>query len=160
SRQNQGHLTNDTVNDLHGLLDELVGVDRQHLDVAMLAERLGLRSRQGGVEVALSTNTVTDAVQNDMAQDVVGRVVQVLPHERNGGVVVALEGVMLDGPAVSAPDAGPRAVPGEVRFHFDCLLLVVSTGRAASMAMLEMALFRSASTLEPAGGCSCSGVCQ
>src|SRR5437868_859530 len=66
SRENKADLTDDAVEDLLGPLDELVGVDRQRLDVLVLYELLSCFGLIAVVEVPVAVNTVFPGLENSV----------------------------------------------------------------------------------------------
>ena len=73
TRQDQGDLANDAVRDLLGLLDELIGEDRERGDVLVLHQRLRVLRLRGLVEISVAVRTLVTMLQDGVTQHVLGR---------------------------------------------------------------------------------------
>jgi hypothetical protein len=115
--QNQRHLPDHAVENLLALLDQLVGVDRELVDVLVLNEDLGVLTGRRRVEEAVGVDALVTVLENRVAEDVVGRVVAVLPDERNSHLVLVLEGLRHDGPTIRALETSLGRPTAEIGFH-------------------------------------------
>ena len=98
--EHEAHLTDHAVNDVRALLLELVCVDGQRRNVAMLDQFLGILPGRSGVERAVGVDTVAALLQIRMTQDVVRRIVHMLPYQRHGCPVAIAEGTRTNGTTV------------------------------------------------------------
>src|SRR5215216_680772 len=123
TRENQTDLLDHAMEDILGLLHQLVGPDGQRVDVFVLDQSLSVLAGFGAVEEAVGVNAVLPSFEHDVAEHVLRVVVPVLPDQRNLLAVHVLESLGRDGPTVGALEPSLRGVSTKVRcFHFGCLL--------------------------------------
>ena len=85
-------------------------------------------SSGGVVEVAVSVNALGSVFQSDVAENVVGVVVTVLPDERDNVPIIVCECVVANSSPVTAPNIVLGRPPGEIKRrirHFLPLRLVL-----------------------------------
>jgi hypothetical protein len=117
--EDQADLTDCTVEDLLGTLNQLISPDRHHVDVAMLEKLTSLLCLLRLVEEAIGVDAVISVLENGMTQNVLRILVSVLPHERHLHGVLMLESARHDGTAVGALEPRLGGVAAEICFHFD-----------------------------------------
>src|SRR5690606_30659252 len=120
SRKNQTDFPDVAVENVLPLLLQVVGIDRQHVDVAMLDELLGLLPLLGVVEETVGVDASGPVLEERMSQNVTGSIVLMLPDERDLDLILMLEGPSLDGSTISTQEVMLGSVTAEVRSHFDC----------------------------------------
>ena len=122
SCQHQADLTNHTVEDLLRLFNQLVGKDRKLCKVSMLNGDLCIRSLRGAIEVSVSPDAIFFIGQQNVTQDIVRRVMSVLPHERHLNTILMLEGICKNGAAVGALQTILSGVTTKIWYHFEVFL--------------------------------------
>ena len=122
ARMDQADLTNGSVKDLLGLLDELVSVDRHRSDIAVLNQSATVTAGLGVVEVAVRVHPIGTSLEKSVTKNIARLVVNVLPNERNLLAIHVLESLGHDRSSIGALEASLGCVTAEISFHFDCLL--------------------------------------
>jgi hypothetical protein len=125
TRQNERDLTDHAVEDLLALLDQLVGVDRELVDVLVLDEGLAVLTLRRRVEEAVGVDALVPGLEDRVTQNVVGAVVAVLPDERNRHLVLVLEGLRHDGPTIRALETSLSRPTAEIGFHYAVSFLLI-----------------------------------
>ena len=110
------------MDDVLVLLGELVSVDRHGVDVAVKNQLLGVLCSVRVVEVSVCVYSIVSVLQNGVAENVVGLIVPVHPHERHLMTVVLLESVVTNHSPIRALKVVLGGVTTEVVVfcHFDC----------------------------------------
>ena len=115
----------------HGcaLLLQILGVDRQGVEVAVL-DKLTSRVSSGSiVERAESIHAVIAMLKLSSAEDVLHSLASMLPHQRQRRAILMLERAGRNSSAIRAQNIGPCGVSRKVWFHFDLSLRDVHRGR-------------------------------
>jgi hypothetical protein len=100
TRQDKRDFADDAVRNLLGPLDERVGEDRQRLDVLMLHQRLRVLPLSRLVEEPVHVRTFGAMLQDSVPEDILGRIVTMLPDQRKPISVLPLECPMKNGAPV------------------------------------------------------------
>jgi hypothetical protein len=120
ARQDERDLADDAVHDGRRLLEETVGVDGERLDVVVLDELPGGSGLVRLVEEPVAVDAVVPVLELEVAENVLGIVVLMLPHHRDLHPVLVLERLGGDGATVGALDAELRDVATEVGLRLHC----------------------------------------
>jgi hypothetical protein len=112
--EDEADLTDHAVRHRLRLLDQLVGVDREVLDVLVLDELASGVGLLRLVEIAVAVDAVVTILEDGMTEYVLRLVMVVLPHQRDRGLVLVLEGVGQNRPPIGALQVGLGGPPAEV----------------------------------------------
>ena len=124
--QHQAHLTDVPVLDVAGrVLPDAVGVDRHGVDVAMANGLSGGKRMRRFVKGSVTIHAIVTVLENDIAKQVLGIVMVVLPYQRNGLTVLIGERILANGESVGAQQIVLGHVTAEVTLHLELLLLIV-----------------------------------
>jgi hypothetical protein len=108
------------VEDLLGPLNKLVSENRQRLDVTVLNERLGRLTCWRIVEESAAVHALVASLEDCVTQNIFRIVVRVLPDQRNGHLILVLEGLRHDGSTIAAPETSLGRPTAEIGFGKGC----------------------------------------
>ena len=114
SGENEADLADDAMHDVLATLYELVSVDGQTYDIAMLDDFLGSLSLGGFVEAALTVDVAVTCREQRMTENLLDITMHMRPYERNGRAVAILESIWKDGPSISTRNVASSGVATEV----------------------------------------------
>ena len=120
--QDKAQLPDIAVGNEIALLLELVGEDRQSVDVAVLHRLLHHLAVGGVVEVAVGIHALIPLLQDGVSQNKAGIVVEVVVDKRDFLPVIVLKRTFHDGEAVRASEVSSGCPTAEITrmLHFDC----------------------------------------
>ena len=119
--EHQADLANHAVNHVQILLLQLIGINRERRDVAMLNQRFRVLAAFGRVERAIRINTFVPVFKKRVTEHTCGLVVLVVPYQRHLSAVTIFESISQDCSAVRATQivSGCPAAKIEFLIHFD-----------------------------------------
>ncbi len=132
TRKDQTNLSNNTVDNILATTDnrllELVGVDREVLDVLVLNQKLSILTLLGSIEISVRVHTIIASLEDCVTENILRPVVAMLPDEGNGHTIHVLKRFGSNRPTVGALETSLSGIAAEISvIHVDCpsyLLLV------------------------------------
>ena len=120
--KNQAQFTNITMHDIRTLLLQLICIDRQRIDVAMLNQKLCSLTAFGVVELTIGIHAFVTVLQQRVAEDFIRIRMLMIPNQRNLLTVICLECIFSDNPSVRAFQVITCSPTAKiVIFHFDVI---------------------------------------
>ena len=120
--ENQTHLSDHTMNNIGTSLLQLIRIDRELGDVAMLELFLRHLPHGGRVDKTVGVHAFVTVLKQSVSDDIVGAVVLVIPNKRNRFTIAIGESVMTNDSTVRALNVVTSGPASKIRLsllHFD-----------------------------------------
>ena len=119
SSQDQAHLTDVAMDHVRSVLPEMVGVDGQRRNIAVLDGLLGVLPTLGVIEEAVAIHAVLAILQDCVTKHVLRRRMVVLIDQRHLLTIAIGEGIVTDDATIGATKIVTGRVSAEVTLHTD-----------------------------------------
>ena len=118
TRQNQTDLTNNTMLDITTILTQMIGIDGKRIDVTMGNKFLCLLCSRRIVEYAIAINAIVTILEQCMTENVIGRIMIMLPNERDYISILFGKCIVHDRTTIGATNVVLSRVTTEITFHW------------------------------------------